>query len=241
VTLDWECGEDPDGDQITFEIYLGTSPDPPSVARLRRPPFAPDEPLAPGSVYRWRVVADDGRGGMSSSPTWVFHTKPDTPPNDPPTAPEPIAPADGATTSDVSVLLTWSAGDDPDGDPVTYEVLLSTTNPPSPLTNVANAKELLVEELAHSTPYFWQIVARDDHQHESAGPIWMFRTPDSLPPNEPPSAPCDPWPANGATEVPVEMTLTWSCGEDPDGDQVQYVVFLEKDDGNDPDSVATVT
>jgi hypothetical protein len=102
-------------------------------------------------------------------------------------------------------------------------------------------KSLLIEDLDYDTRYYWQIVARDDHDHEVPGPRWRFRTPEEPPPpNEPPDAPRNPDPPNG-TEVPIEVTLSWSGGDDPDGDDVVYVVFLEEDDLADPDSVATVT
>jgi hypothetical protein len=192
------------------------------------------------AIYHWRIEARDGRGGRASSPTWVFLTEPVVGPNLPPSPPRaPITPPDGSITSRASAVLTWSGGDDPDGDPVTFDVRFGTTTPPSYLASVTT-KQLLVEDLAYSTEYFWQIVARDDHQHAVEGPVWQFFTPEA-PSNLPPSAPCDPVPLNGATGVPIQVTLTWGCGDDPDGDPVEYVVFLEENDGSDPDSVATVS
>jgi hypothetical protein len=31
--------------------------------------------LATGSTYYWKVVADDGKGGLTTSPTWTFQTQ----------------------------------------------------------------------------------------------------------------------------------------------------------------------
>jgi len=43
--------------------------------------------------------------------------------------------------------------------------------------------------------------------------------------NNPPSVPSSPYPANGATGVPVNVTLSWSCS-DPDGDTLTYDVYF---------------
>ena len=81
-------------------------------------------------------------GGAS---IWFFATAPLS--NRPPEAPSaPINPADGATIADVSVLLSWSGGDDPDGDPVTYDVRFGTTSPPP-----SAATAMPISTLARST------------------------------------------------------------------------------------------
>jgi hypothetical protein len=162
------------------------------------------------------------------------------PPNDPPTPPaEPITPPDRGESDDIDVELTWSGGDDPDQDPVTYLVRFGRTNPP-PDREVVTEKSLEITGLEHDTRYYWQVVARDDHEHAVSGPVWRFRTPEEPPPpNEPPDSPRNPDPPSGG-EAPVIVTLTWSGGDDPDGDEVEYVVFLEEGDLADPDSVATV-
>jgi len=98
------------------------------------------------------------------------------------------SPDDDATILGLTTLLTWSGGDDPDGDPVSYLVRFGTTNPPPNLRTVFTRSTLTPGVLEFSRTYYWQIVARDDHSHETPGPVWSFHT--LGPPNEAPSPPC---------------------------------------------------
>jgi len=47
--------------------------------------------------------------------------------------------------------------------------------------------------------------------------------------NLPPYPPSNPYPPNGATNIGVMPTLSWTCG-DPNGDPVTYCVYLEAND-----------
>ena len=236
--FDWECTTDPDDDDVTFDVYLGTSTDPGLVASVNGPPFVPSAPLTAMTRYYWRVEARDPFGGVTSSPLWSFDTEDAPPPNDPPSAPAPpITPPDGGTILGFAILLTWSGGDDPDGDPESYLVRFGTSNPPPDLRTVT-IKATLVQNLQFQETYYWQIVARDDHGHATEGPVWYFQTPGA--PNDPPSTPCNPDPSNNDDSVPVGTSLDWGCGTDPDGDDVVYVVYFSVGTAA-TDSVATTS
>jgi len=223
VSLSWQCLTDPDGDPLIFDIYLGTETNPPLVAAgVDGPPFSPEAPLLEGTQYHWRVVARDGQGGTTSGPVWTFQTLES---NDPPTEPAPpITPPHRAMDIDLNVDLTWSGGDDPDGDPVTYEVRFGRSDPP-PFLDTVTVKTYHLENLDPQTRYRWQIVARDDHGHSSPpSPVWRFDT------QAAPSVPCDPDPDDGAKSVPIIVDLKWACGVDP-VDAVTFDVYF----GNTPD------
>ncbi|HWN81761.1 MAG TPA: Ig-like domain-containing protein, partial [Candidatus Udaeobacter sp.] len=145
VALDWECTGDPDGDDVTYDVYLGTSTDPALVASVPGPPYQPSSALANDTRYYWRIEARDEQGAVSPSPLWHFDTVQAPPPNDPPSAPEPpITPADGSTVIGLTALLTWSGGVDPDGDPVSYLVRFGTSNPPPNLRSVSLRSTLIL-------------------------------------------------------------------------------------------------
>ncbi len=68
LTLEWS-GDDPDGDPIIYNLYLGETPDPPLYAEGLTGTRA-HVSLEPGKIYYWRVIASDGHGGMVESPVY---------------------------------------------------------------------------------------------------------------------------------------------------------------------------
>lgn len=74
VVLKWVCN-DPDFDNLVYNVYLGTSSSPPLVAQnITASEYAPPQNLQPGTTYYWRVEASDGKNGWTSSYTWYFTT-----------------------------------------------------------------------------------------------------------------------------------------------------------------------
>jgi len=69
--LSWQCS-DPDGDQLSYELYISSSSDFSGVAPINRneanylwtPPST--------GTYYWYVVAKDPYGGEAAGPTWTF-------------------------------------------------------------------------------------------------------------------------------------------------------------------------
>jgi len=73
TVLAWEC-TDPDGDELSYDVYLGTDSNPPNVARDISPPYYnPAQNLASNTKYYWRIVAKDG-SNATGGPTWSFTT-----------------------------------------------------------------------------------------------------------------------------------------------------------------------
>jgi hypothetical protein len=73
LTLTWSC-TDPDGDPLTYDIYFGTSNNPPlALANQSNTSFNPGQ-LNNSSIYYWKIVAKDNQGANTSGPVWNFTT-----------------------------------------------------------------------------------------------------------------------------------------------------------------------
>ncbi|MDL1870600.1 LamG domain-containing protein [Deltaproteobacteria bacterium PRO3] len=82
--LSWNASTDTDGGTITYRLYFGETvvPATPQVTGLTQTQFVigPETQvmtgitLLPGRTYRWKIEADDGQGGVTSSPTRTLIT-----------------------------------------------------------------------------------------------------------------------------------------------------------------------
>ncbi|HXF62224.1 MAG TPA: DPP IV N-terminal domain-containing protein [Caldilineaceae bacterium] len=82
VILNW-LGGDPDGDAVTYAVYLSARSNPPTTliaGKLDSPQLNPGA-LAGGVTYYWRVVARDAQGATAEGPVWRFTTKASLPVN----------------------------------------------------------------------------------------------------------------------------------------------------------------
>jgi hypothetical protein len=76
VHLSW-TGGDPDGDSVTYDVYLQASGSVTSVlacGQVSTPACAPG-PLECGTSYSWQVIAMDGHGETATGPLWGFSTQ----------------------------------------------------------------------------------------------------------------------------------------------------------------------
>ena len=82
TVLSWQSGE-PDGDSVQYDVYFGTTFDPPVVlTNATSTTYALPE-LAVGTIYHWRIVAKDSYGVQVTSPTWTFVSQPQDVPQAP--------------------------------------------------------------------------------------------------------------------------------------------------------------
>jgi hypothetical protein len=73
AVMHWTCS-DPDGDDLTYDVYFGTAASPPSVSTDQTAESYTPASLANGIEYYWKVVASDPDGKSTSSPVWSFTT-----------------------------------------------------------------------------------------------------------------------------------------------------------------------
>ena len=78
VNLSWSTCEDPDGDDVFYNVYLnegiGVSFND-IVATHIDTPYFQVENLEKDSLYTWRVVAEDENGAQCKGPKWKFSTR----------------------------------------------------------------------------------------------------------------------------------------------------------------------
>ena len=178
------------------------------------PGYPYPEGLVPGTTYYWRIdeiQADDTvhRGDM-----WSFTIPPRTAYNP--------SPADGAEFVDPDVELSWTPG---------HGAKLHTVYFGDNFDDVSNATGGTSQGAATYTPgplerekvYYWRVDefdAADTHK----GEVWAFSTPGAV---------GNPNPANGATGVQMNATLSWTPGESAASSEVYF--------GTDKDAVRNAT
>ena len=151
--------------------------------------------------------------GAGSSDVWLIRIEPE---NNPPYEPTDPYPENNSVDLDVETNLSWTGGD-PDGDEVTYDIYFGKTNPPPKVASNQTETTYVPGTLDYDTTYYWQIVAWDDYNPCTEGPIWMFTTQV----NQPPGPPIINGPKSG--KVGKQYLYTF-VSEDPEGHNVFYEI-----------------
>jgi hypothetical protein len=219
--LSWVCS-DPDNDDITYDVYFGTT-SPPSkvVSNQTELTYDPPGELDFITEYYWQIVAWDEYQYSTVGSIWSFTTEE----NAPPFSPSNPDPYDGEVDVDIDVLIKWTGGDPNPGDSVRYDLYFGTTNPP-PLEVgdlLQNAYDPGTLEL--DTVYYWQVVSEDSLGLTTDGPIWHFTT--QTEPSYPPDAPDIDGPMSGDPGTSYDYKFN---SVDLDGDTVKY--YIDWGDGN---------
>ncbi len=138
--------------------------------------------------YGWSVTANNAGGSTTSAP-WSFTTVPA-----PPTAPINPTPSIGAINIPITQVLSWSAVSGATSYTVHGiwgdKVVTGTSYSPS---------------LSYSYNYGWSVTANNAGGSATSA-SWSFTTVPA-----PPTAPTNPTPANGTTNVPITQVLSWSA------------------------------
>lgn len=143
--------------------------------------------------------------------------------NQPPQLPSNPDPQNGEIEVPLEKILTWECTD-PDDDPLTFDIYFGTDSDPMLIATGATEANFNPGELEYGLTYYWKILAKDNFDHETMGPLWTFQVvyePENLPPN----APADPIPSNNSFDNPINMVLSWEC-TDPENDPLTFNIFL---------------
>jgi hypothetical protein len=225
AVMSWDGGDLDLCDTVTYNVYFGTSSPPPLVENsYSTMTYDPPGAMSYSQKYYWKITAVDNHYQFKIGPIWDFTTQEN--PNSPPNQPNTPTPANNTNDVNLSTsCLSWVGGGDPDGDPVTYDVYFSAGSPPSALVATGLIDTQWCPQgglgLDPSTPYYWRVVAYDNHGSSTNGPIWFFNHT-----NHPPNTPSSPNPVNHTTGISVNAVLSWSSGDPDPGDTVTYDVYF---------------
>ncbi len=142
--------------------------------------------------------------------------------NLPPYEPSNPNPGNGATSQPKDVTLGWQGGDPNAEDTLNYDVYFGSTNPPPLVNDHQSSTSYSTTNLAPNTQYYWKILARDNWEATTSGPVWSFQTRS----NAAPYAPVNPIPTDAATNIDTNADLSWQCNDPDPGDTLTFDVYF---------------
>jgi hypothetical protein len=164
--LSWTCS-DPDGNQLTYDVYFGTANPPPKVTGNVSTAMYDPGTMNIGTTYYWKITAWDNHSTSKRGPLWHFKT------NSPPNTPSNQNPTNSSTGTSTNADLTWTCTD-PNNDPLKYDIYFGTTSSPPKVVSNQTSTTYDPGTMSYSTKYFWKIVAWDNHSASTSGPKWSF-------------------------------------------------------------------
>jgi hypothetical protein len=178
LRLSWNGPGDPNNDPVTYDVYIEDKPGKPGnrVCDNVSVTFCDVSGLSPNTVYHWQVIAEDDGNLTTEGPIWQFTTGGGQG-NNPPHAPSNPSPVNNAQNVSTNTVLGWKGGD-PDGDSVTYDVLLNAglNTPTTLICDDSPFPTCTPSNLNWDTVYSWQVIARDEHGLTASSPVWRFQT-----------------------------------------------------------------
>ena len=162
-TLEWEASQDPEGEEVTYDIYFGTT-NPPTVAvsenQTETTFSVPDaDALDFETTYYWFIKAKDTNGGGTDSEVFSFTVVE----NKAPVAFNLMTIINGLTNASLTPAFEWQTATDPEGEAVTYSFLLRENGGEfKTLTNSNSGTTYgITTDLKHNTRYYWKVIAKD--------------------------------------------------------------------------------
>jgi hypothetical protein len=160
----WSTDENPDwGNKLGFTMDgQGTGEYPSDLSNLNA-----------NTTYYVRAYATNSAGtGYGSQ----IKLKTADTPNYTPLKPINPVPVNGVTNVSTSPTLSWNCND-PDDDPIKYDVYLDTNNPPATIVSSDQTNTTFsISGLLNGVHYFWKVIAKDNHNNSTDGNVWNFTT-----------------------------------------------------------------
>jgi VCBS repeat-containing protein len=159
TNLDWDGGDPDVCDTVTYDVYFGTSCNPPKVVDGQSGTAYNPGVLNYDTTYFWKIASWDNHGASKTGPVWDFTTIEE--PNDPPIISNP-KPVDYKTNVSIELTeLSINIGD-PEGDNLSWSIKTS----PNIGSNNSNeelngTKTCSISNLQFNTTYTWYVNATD--------------------------------------------------------------------------------
>ena len=210
VVLSWTPGLIllPPGAWIEYDVHFDTNSPPAFTDNQTANEYNPGT-LEPGTIYYWQIntiVKDAGElWTVYEGNLWSFTTV-----SGPVEATNP-SPADGAEDVPIDVVLSWDTG----YGATSHDVYFGTSSPPAFIGN-QTASDYEPYGLEPGTTYYWQIDEIEADATINTGDLWSFTTVSG------PKEATNPYPADGAKDVPLDVVLEWTSAPGVDWDDVFF-------------------
>ena len=213
-SLTWTATDPDPGDTLTYDIYFGTSPNPPLKVSNQSAAIYQAGLLEHMTRYYWKIVARDNHGSQTVGPVLSFTTRDNLPQI------SNYSPNNGATGISLTPTLGWIASDPDPDDTLTYDIYFGTSSPPPLILANQTANSYQPGPLNYLTVYYWKIVVRDNHGGQAESPSLSFTTV-STPPQFLNFSPPDM-----TADVIRKPTLSWSASDPDPNDVLTYDIHF---------------
>lgn len=175
VTFEWQSADNTEG-YILIVTNLNTN------TRQTLPTQATSGTLAidRGTPFSWIVTATNSQSSeVSTSESWLFYNEGSQTTYAPFPAQlvEPISGSTVIRNDNGQVTLGWQ-GADVENDIVSFDIQLSTTNPPTAADIIGTESNLVSNLLADvdaDTVYYWRVVTTDVEGNSSTSSVFEFK------------------------------------------------------------------
>jgi len=138
--------------------------------------------------------------------------------NEPPNTPSNPDPDDGETGVSINADISWTCSN-PNDDDIVYDVYFEAedSTPDILVSNDQTENSYDPGTMELGTIYYWRIVAKDEHEATTEGPVWSFTTRT----NTSPSAPIIDGPITGKPGISYTYKFK---STDLEGDDLYYYI-----------------
>jgi hypothetical protein len=214
--LSWTGGDPDTGDTVTYDVYFGTNNPPSKVVTGQSGTTYDPGTMSASKKYYWQIVVHDSHDATTSGPIWSFTTI-----NNPPHSPNiPTGETDGYHGTSYTYATNAT---DPDDNSIFY-LFDWDDGTDSGWIGPYLSGEMGEASHAWQSPglYTIKVKINDEHGSESEWSQGLLVNMS----NRLPYAPSSPHPENGATNVDIDIDLSWASGDPDTGDIGKYDVYL---------------